>query len=242
MALDQLTDAHLEPPAADRTNLETEAAQYPADAALDVEQLALHQLARSQQRSHLLRARRLGVHRPIPAKPQQLGDAASIAPVGLHTSSPTRPPSRAGSRAAPLRTRLRPARHGATATTGLPRDRPAQSPDADRARSRSGLPARSPPSLRARSRPARRRCTRCSVLKRRPIRHNAPRLSSIRLAGRRGTSPETPSLHHDRGTATPPAELEVRPITVSFDPFLPVAAGRPLSTQAISVTRVKRRR
>lgn len=84
MAIDQLADTRFEPAAADGPDLEAEAAQHSADAALEVEQLALHQLASGEQRPHLLRARGLGVPRAIPAKTEQLGNAASIAPVGLH--------------------------------------------------------------------------------------------------------------------------------------------------------------
>src|SRR5438309_10160585 len=76
VAIDQLTDARVEPTAADGTNLQAEAAEHAADAALDVEQLGLDQLARSEERTHLLRTDRFRVHRPIPAKPQQLGNAA----------------------------------------------------------------------------------------------------------------------------------------------------------------------
>ncbi len=36
----------------------------------------------------------------------------------------------------------------------------------------------------------------------------------------KAAQPETPSLHHDRGTATPPVNLKARPITVSFHPLL----------------------
>src|SRR5438309_497641 len=48
VAIDQLTDARVEPTAADGTNLQAEAAEHAADAALDVEQLGLDQLARSE--------------------------------------------------------------------------------------------------------------------------------------------------------------------------------------------------
>src|SRR5258705_7081976 len=47
MTIDQLEDARLEAPTADCADLESEPAQHPADAALEVEQLALHQLAGS---------------------------------------------------------------------------------------------------------------------------------------------------------------------------------------------------
>ena len=44
----------------------------------------LHQLARGQQRAHLLRRQRLAMHRPEPAQPHQLRDAARILAIGLH--------------------------------------------------------------------------------------------------------------------------------------------------------------
>src|SRR5678815_4280698 len=76
---------------------------------------------------------------------------------------------------------------------------------------------RSAPWSHGRHDPARRQCTHSSVSTRHLIRHNAPRLSSIRLAGHSAPhTSETPSLHHDRGTATPPVKLKARPITVSF--------------------------
>ncbi len=64
---------------------------------------------------------------------------------------------------------------------------------------RSSEPApqvRSAPSSHEQCHPAHRRCTRSSVPARRPIRHNAPRLSSIRLAGPlapQHLKPRTPS-------------------------------------------------
>jgi len=84
MAIDQLEGPGFEPAAADRTNLETKTAQHSADAALDVEQLGLDELARGEQGADLPGARGLRVHRTTPAKPPQLGDPPRIAPVGLH--------------------------------------------------------------------------------------------------------------------------------------------------------------
>ena len=59
-------------------DLQAEAAQDAAQAHLDIVQLGLQQLARRQQGAHLLRRQRLAVHRPEPAEPHQLRDAARI--------------------------------------------------------------------------------------------------------------------------------------------------------------------
>ena len=53
----EIEDARLEATAADRTDLQAEPAQYAADAALNVEQLGLNELAGGQQRTHFLGAR-----------------------------------------------------------------------------------------------------------------------------------------------------------------------------------------
>jgi hypothetical protein len=84
MAGGELPDPGREPALADLAHLEAEAAQDAADAELDVPQLGLQQLASDQQRAHLLGIGRLAVHRPEPAHPQQLGDAAGVLAVGLH--------------------------------------------------------------------------------------------------------------------------------------------------------------
>src|ERR1700745_3121698 len=50
-------------------DLQPKAAQYPAQAVLETKELALHQLARRQQRADLLCRDRLAVYRPEPAEP-----------------------------------------------------------------------------------------------------------------------------------------------------------------------------
>ena len=228
MTLDQLTDTRLEPTTTDRTDLQAEPAQYPADAALDVERLTLHQLARCQQRSHLLSARRLactGRYQPslsswaMPRASRRSVSHTHRRQGRLHVTCLEQHCFEPGFGKTPMQ----PLRQRACLETDTRNLQLLTAQEADQgfglARHLHFAQDLAPLVDDAR----------CSVLKRRPIRHNAPRLSSIRLAGRRGTSPETP-IHHDRGTATPPAELEVRPITVSFDPFLTVADWRPLPT------------
>src|SRR3712207_846944 len=56
----QLADAPLEPGGADRAHLQPEAAEQAADAALEVEQLGLHLLARRQQQADLLGREQIG--------------------------------------------------------------------------------------------------------------------------------------------------------------------------------------
>src|SRR5436190_1737787 len=58
--------------------------QRATQAHLDIAKLRLHQLARGEHRSHLLCRYRLAMHRPEPAKPHQLGNAAAIIAIGLH--------------------------------------------------------------------------------------------------------------------------------------------------------------
>ena len=80
----QLPDPSLELFRGGLSHLQPEPAQDPAQAHLDVLKLRLKQLARRQQRSRLLRRKRLAMHRPEPAKPHQLGNAARIVAVRLH--------------------------------------------------------------------------------------------------------------------------------------------------------------
>ena len=65
-------------------HFEPEAAQNPAQAHLDIVQLRLHQLARGQDGTHLLRGERLAMHRAEPAEPHQLGNPACVVAVRLH--------------------------------------------------------------------------------------------------------------------------------------------------------------
>jgi hypothetical protein len=83
VALDQVADARLEGLRRRRTHLKPEPAQHPPQAHLDVMPLGLQELARGQQRAHLLRRGRLAVHRPEPPHPHQMRDAAGILAVGL---------------------------------------------------------------------------------------------------------------------------------------------------------------
>ena len=111
LARDQLADPGREPALAHLADLQPEAAQDAADAQLDVQQLALQELAPDQQRPDLLGRRRLAVHRPEPAHPQAAGRCRAR-PCGRSSPpSPTAPPSPVASRAAPPRTRpaVRPA-------------------------------------------------------------------------------------------------------------------------------------
>lgn len=80
----QFLDARFEPASADLADLQPVAAQYAADTELDVEQLALQQLAANEQCAGVLGAHRLDVDRPIPSHPQQLRDPARVLPIGLH--------------------------------------------------------------------------------------------------------------------------------------------------------------
>ena len=84
MTLHQFLDASGKAPRRGFANLQPEAAQDTAQAVLDVQELALDQLARGQDRSCFLRTQRLAVHRPEPAEPHQLRDAARVIAVRLH--------------------------------------------------------------------------------------------------------------------------------------------------------------
>ena len=75
MAADQLLDPRRKTLRRGRPDLQPEAAQNPAQAHLHIVKLRLHQLARRQERPHLLRRHRLAMHRTEPAKPHQLGNA-----------------------------------------------------------------------------------------------------------------------------------------------------------------------
>ena len=65
-------------------HLQSETAQNPAQAVLDVEQLRLQQFAAAQDRARFLCLDRLAVHRSEPAEPHQLGDCASVVAIRLH--------------------------------------------------------------------------------------------------------------------------------------------------------------
>ena len=153
LAGDQLADPRREPALAHLADLQPEAAQNAPDAQLDVQQLALQQLAPDQQRPDLLGWRRLAVHRPEPAHPQQLGDAARVLAVGLDHHRRQRrlhvpglqqhrlKPGRRQAGMQPLRQRP-----GLQPDPGHRSAEPAEEP-------RPAPPARSPPSPRARSCP-----------------------------------------------------------------------------------------
>src|ERR687898_293074 len=85
LAGDELADAGLELAFADHADLQPEAAQDAAEAALDVPQLGYQQLARGQQGSNLLHHGRLDVDRSEPTHAHQLRHPTRIVAVGLHS-------------------------------------------------------------------------------------------------------------------------------------------------------------
>src|SRR5258708_27308947 len=66
------------------SDLQPEAAQYPAQTVLDVAQLRLHKLARGEHCPHLLRCDRFAMNRAEPAEPHQLRDAARVVAIRLY--------------------------------------------------------------------------------------------------------------------------------------------------------------
>ena len=134
LAGDQLADPGREPALADLADLQPEAAQDAADAQLDVQQLALQELAPDQQRPDLLRRRRLAVHRPEPAHPQQLGDAARVLAVGLDHHRRERRLHVPGLEQHRLEARPRSGRHAAIATAARPPARSGSPPRRARAK------------------------------------------------------------------------------------------------------------
>src|SRR5450631_3390355 len=84
MPLHQLFDASGKICPRGLADLQPEATQNSAQAVLEVQQLALHQLARRQHRADLLGRDRLAVDRPEPAEPHQLRDLARVVAVRLH--------------------------------------------------------------------------------------------------------------------------------------------------------------
>src|SRR5450755_4104525 len=83
MPLHQLFDASGKICPRGLADLQPEATQNSAQAVLEVQQLALHQLARRQHRADLLGRDRLAVDRPEPAEPHQLRDLARVVAVRL---------------------------------------------------------------------------------------------------------------------------------------------------------------
>src|SRR5882762_3872336 len=65
-------------------DLQPEAAQYPAQAVLDIALLGLHKLAGGQYGANFLGYDRLAMDRAEPAQPHQLGDAARIVAIRLN--------------------------------------------------------------------------------------------------------------------------------------------------------------
>jgi hypothetical protein len=84
MALHKLLDPSCELQFRRLADLETKAAQDPAQTVLDVAKLRLHQLACRQYRPRLLGVHRLAMYRPEPTQPHQLRNPASIVAVRLH--------------------------------------------------------------------------------------------------------------------------------------------------------------
>src|SRR3954463_3245474 len=80
---DQRAYPRRELPFADLAHLEPEAAQKTPQTELHVAHLGLQLLARDQQRPNLLGGGRFAMHRPEPAHPQELGDAAGVPAIGL---------------------------------------------------------------------------------------------------------------------------------------------------------------
>src|SRR5215471_5704429 len=83
MALHQLANPTRKASLRRRANLEPEAAQNPAQAIGDVSKLRFNQLACGQLGANLLDPNRLAVHRPKPAKPDQLRNPARVVAIGL---------------------------------------------------------------------------------------------------------------------------------------------------------------
>src|SRR6202042_3308729 len=84
LAIYQLLDASGKAAWGGLADLQPEAAQDPAQAVLDLQKLARHQLASRQDGAYFLRIHRLAVPRPEPAKAHQLRDPARVVAVRLH--------------------------------------------------------------------------------------------------------------------------------------------------------------
>src|SRR5467141_1809346 len=169
MPLHQLFDAFGKLCPRRLANLQPEAAQNPAQAVLEVQQLALHQLARRQHRADLLGRGRLAVYRPEPAEPHQLRDLAGVVAVRLHRHRP-----RGGSPEA--RPQGQPASwpHRAIATAAPPQVRSWRVQARANRTSRSVPPVRSPPWPPGRPCRSRRPRTRSSIPMTRRFLHNSP--------------------------------------------------------------------
>src|SRR6202043_1937684 len=84
MSGNQLVDSSGKTSRGGLPDLQAEPAQDTAQAHLDVVKLRLHQLARGEHRTRLLRTHRLAMYRTEPAHPDQFGDPVRVLAVRLH--------------------------------------------------------------------------------------------------------------------------------------------------------------
>ena len=124
MGGDELAHGIAPPLAQQSRRSEAEATQQTPDAVVEIPRPPDQGVAGTEQNPPLAGASRLHVHRPEPAHPQQLGDAASVAAIGLHLRGLERRPNLPGLHEHSLETMVR------QASVQPLRHRPGFQPDA----------------------------------------------------------------------------------------------------------------